>query len=99
MYGLENCAVNFSIHISDVTLHLINRRITMQQVKTYTPRCMQCGEQYPLARMKLGYAFCLDCGDEIAKSRKFTIAPLNKSNYVCITDITMLKQLNPKRTT
>ena len=71
----------------------------MQQVKKYKPCCMQCGEQYPLERLHLGYAFCLDCGDEIAKSRKFTIAPLNKSNYVCITDITMLKQLNPKRTT
>jgi len=75
----------------------------MQQVKTrpatYIPRCMQCGEQYDLSRMKLGYTFCLPCGDEIAKERKFTIAPLNKSNYVCITDLTMLKQLNPKRTT
>ena len=73
----------------------------MQQVKTkqYIPRCMQCGEQYPLERLHLGYAFCLDCGDEIAKERKFTVAPLNKSNYVCITDITLLKQLNPKRTT
>jgi rRNA maturation endonuclease Nob1 len=70
----------------------------MQHVKQYTPRCMQCGEQYPLARLHLGYALCLPCGDEIAKERKFTIAPLNKSNYVCITDITMLKQLNPKRT-
>jgi ribosomal protein L37AE/L43A len=65
----------------------------------YKPRCKSCGEMYPLERMHLGYAFCLPCGDEIAKERKFTIAPLNKSNYVCITDMTMLKQLNPKRTT
>ena len=42
---------------------------------------------------------CHFCGEELAKQRKFTIAPLNKSNYVCITDIAMLKQLNPKRTT
>jgi ribosomal protein L37AE/L43A len=68
----------------------------MQQVKTYTPRCMQCGEQYPLARMKLGYAFCLDCGDEIAKSRKFTVVPMHKSNYVCITDRTDLLGINNK---
>jgi hypothetical protein len=71
----------------------------MPQVKKYIPRCMQCGEQYDLNRLHLGYAFCLPCGEEIAKERKFTIAPLNKSNYVCITDLTMLKQLNPKRTT
>ena len=49
--------------------------------------------------MKIGFALCLPCGDDIAKSRKFTIAPLNKSNYIAITDMTMLKQLNPKRTT
>jgi RNA polymerase-binding transcription factor DksA len=68
----------------------------MQQVKTYTPRCMQCGEHYPLARMKLGYAFCLDCGDEIAKERKFTVVPMHKSNYVCITDRTDLLGINNK---
>jgi hypothetical protein len=49
--------------------------------------------------MRIGFDVCLVHGDEIAKERKFTIAPLNKSNYVCITDMVMLKQLNPKRTT
>ena len=67
--------------------------------RQYQPHCKICDESYPLARLHLGYALCLDCGDELAKERKFTIAPLNKSNYVCITDMTMLKQLNPKRTT
>jgi tRNA A37 threonylcarbamoyladenosine dehydratase len=57
-----------------------------------------CGEEYDLARLKIGYAVCLDCGDEIAKDKVYTIAPLNKSNYICITDMAMLKQLNPKRT-
>ena len=66
--------------------------------KQFIPRCKLCGEPYELGRMKLGYAVCLDCGDEIAKDKTYTIAPLNKSNYVCITDMTMLKQLNPKRT-
>jgi hypothetical protein len=61
--------------------------------------CRNCGEVYPTARWALGYKFCLPCGDEVAKTRVFTVAPLNKSNYVCITDIAMLKQLNPKRTT
>jgi ribosomal protein L37AE/L43A len=67
-------------------------------VKTYAPRCKLCGEPYDVARMKLGYAICMPCGEEVAKERKFTIAPLNKSNYVCITDMALLKQLNPKRT-
>jgi ribosomal protein L37AE/L43A len=65
----------------------------------HIPTCKLCGDQYDLARLNIGYAVCLDCGDEIAKDRKFTIAPLNKSNYICITDMAMLKQLNPKRTT
>ena len=64
----------------------------------HIPTCKLCGDQYDLARLNIGYAVCLDCGDEIAKDRKFTIAPLNKSNYICITDMAMLKQLNPKRT-
>ena len=71
----------------------------LKQHASFVPRCMQCGESYSLERLHLGYALCLSCGDELAKERKFTIAPLNKSNYICITDMTMLKQLNPKRTT
>jgi hypothetical protein len=47
--------------------------------------------------MRIGFAVCLDCGDEIAKERKFTIVPMHKSNYVAVTNTTDLKQLNPKR--
>jgi len=69
--------------------------------KQYVPRCKLCGEPYELERMHLGYAVCLPCGNEIAeeKAKHYTIAPLNKSNYVLITDLDLLKQLNPKRTT
>jgi hypothetical protein len=38
------------------------------------------------------------CGEKIAKERKFTVAPMNKSNYMLFTDVSLLKQLNPKRT-
>jgi hypothetical protein len=43
---------------------------------------------------------CHACGEEEAKylSSLFTVVPLNKSNYVMVTDLSMLKQLNPKRT-
>ena len=68
----------------------------MQQVKRYIPRCKICGEQYELDRMKIGFAVCLPCGDEIAKERKFTVAPMHKSNYVCITNMEDLKGLNNK---
>ena len=62
------------------------------------PLCVSCGETYSAKRRKLGYQLCLDCGDQVAKSRKFTVVPMAKSNYVCVTDRTMLTQLNPKRT-
>jgi len=69
--------------------------------KQYQPHCMICDESYDLARLHLGYAVCLSCGDEIAKSLnlKRTVVPMNKSNYQLVTDLSLLKQLNPKRTT
>jgi len=57
-----------------------------------------CGEPIVRKRALLGYRVCLNCGDQIAKKRRFTVAPLNKSNYMLITDLNLLKQLNPKRT-
>jgi ribosomal protein L37AE/L43A len=68
-------------------------------VEKFIPQCKMCGDEFDEERFAIGYAVCMPCGNVIAKERKFTIAPLNKSNYVCITDMTMLKQLNPKRTT
>jgi hypothetical protein len=59
----------------------------------------ECGEEVDARRIALGYNLCLACGEVEAKKRRFTIAPLNKSNYMMITDRELLKQLNPKRTT
>jgi hypothetical protein len=39
------------------------------------------------------------CGETLARQVRHTIAPMNKSNYMVFTDASMLKQLNPKRTT
>jgi hypothetical protein len=41
---------------------------------------------------------CMECGDAMAKERKFTVACNNKQGYELITDLSHLKQLNPKRT-
>ena len=59
--------------------------------------CYECVdvEVHP-ARVALGYKVCLECGDKLAKSRKFTIAPMHKSNYMLITDRADLKGLNNK---
>jgi hypothetical protein len=61
--------------------------------------CTKCGgEIHPPARAKLTKT-CLSCGelDAVAARKSWCVAPMNKSNYVLVTDPTMLKQLNPKR--
>lgn len=59
--------------------------------------CSKCGDGYPLARHNLGYRTCLTCGDAVARTIRHLSAPLNKSNYVFISNLNDLKQLNPKR--
>ena len=72
----------------------------MKAYKLFCNASLDNCEQYVNPhRAKLGYSTCLKCGEEIAKQRKHTIAPINKSNYMVITDPEALKQLNPKRTT
>lgn len=61
--------------------------------------CVECGGYIAHARYALGYQICKECGEYHAKQVKHTIAPINKSNYMYISDLSQLKQLNPKRTT
>jgi len=65
------------------------------------PICTVCGDTYAIARLRAGYRLCLMCGEDAAKAERtaWCIAPMNKSNYMLFTDISLLKQLNPKRTT
>jgi len=61
--------------------------------------CVKCyGGYVPHARYKLGYSTCLPCGDSQAKevAAKRTIAPSHKGNYMFITNLDDLKDLNPK---
>jgi hypothetical protein len=60
--------------------------------------CISCGETYSERRALLGYNTCLSCGDFAARSVKWCSAPINKSNYMLITNRAELAQLNPKRT-
>lgn len=62
---------------------------------TICPSCYI--EDIPLPRYQLGYRTCLTCGEAQAKRVKHCVAPLNKSNYMLFTDVSLLKQLNPKR--
>lgn len=54
----------------------------------------QCGEPISGARYALGYRHCLRCGEKLAKQRKHTVVPMPKSNYILVTDLSLLKGLN-----
>lgn len=60
------------------------------------PFC-KCGDEINPRRAALGYTTCLLCGDYLARQVTFCTAPLNKGNYMLITNYEELKQLNPKR--
>ena len=36
----------------------------------------------------------MDCAEKIAKERKHTIVPMPKSNYIVVTDMSLLVNLN-----
>lgn len=59
--------------------------------------CTKCDATYPDRRAALGYRTCLSCGETQARAVKRCVAPLNKSNYVLISNVQDLKGLNPKR--
>lgn len=64
----------------------------------FKPTCKICGDNiFPPERFtKLGIAVCLNCGDEIAHERKFTVVPMHKSNYVACFNRDDLKGINNK---
>ena len=53
-------------------------------LEKHKPTCKVCGAIYSQGRYALGILLCLDCGDEVAQSRKFTVVPMHKSNYVAV---------------
>lgn len=57
--------------------------------------CTTCyAERVPPARRKLGYNTCLSCGEKAASKVRHTIVNMSKSNYVVVSDPTLLKGLN-----
>ena len=66
------------------------------------PTCPVCHiEDIPIKRYRLGYKTCLTCGEHDARiesRQKFSMCiPINKSTPTYINDVTLLRQLNPKR--
>jgi len=62
----------------------------------FSPYCIECGEEIPIARYNLGYGTCLECGEQNARKRKHCIVPMHKSNYVVITNRSDLHRINNK---
>jgi ribosomal protein L37AE/L43A len=58
--------------------------------------CVVCGDDIVEGRRELGYNTCLKCGEIISRMKKHTIAPMHKSNYMVITNLTDLHGLNNK---
>lgn len=58
--------------------------------------CTHCGDEFPMPRAEIGYRLCLPCGDEVARKKVFTVAPMHKSNYMMFTDMNDLKGINNK---
>jgi hypothetical protein len=56
-----------------------------------------CGEEIEQGRWDIGYRVCLECGDKIAKQKKFTVAiPYGKGAYQLIHNPEELKMTNQK---
>ena len=59
--------------------------------------CTHCyGGHVEYRRWKAGYTTCLPCGEAQARERKFTVAPMHKSNYMLFTNLDDLKGINNK---
>jgi len=66
----------------------------------YLPICTCCyAVRVEPQRARAMRPTCAACGEELARQVKHTIAPINKSNYMLISNKDELRQLNPKRTT
>lgn len=59
-----------------------------------THYCINCSDDVHPNRWAIGFKTCLACGEALARSIKHCIVPMAKSNYVAVTDPSMLKQLN-----
>ena len=72
------------------------KKYMVRAVAQSAPHCRNCDEEYSIERWKLGYKWCMDCGEYFVSQTKRTIVPMHKSNYVLITDLNDLKGINNK---
>jgi ribosomal protein L37AE/L43A len=58
------------------------------------PICPRCGNAFSVARWDAGYHICMDCGEAEARLVRHTVVPMPKSNYILVTDPSLLVGLN-----
>ena len=58
--------------------------------------CIECEEEFAIARKRLGYNTCLECGEAQARQVIHCTVPMPKSSYVVITNKADLLHLNQK---
>lgn len=58
--------------------------------------CVDCGEFIEDGRSLLGYKVCKNCGEvrAVLDRNNWCVVPMPKSNYVLVTDKTLLNNLN-----
>lgn len=56
--------------------------------------CFVCQDDIDPRRSALGYRTCLFCGEEAARRETHCIVPMPKSNYIVVTDRSLLRGLN-----
>ena len=56
--------------------------------------CWGCGDEVYYKRWELGHRLCMPCGEAEAKRVKHTIVPMPKSNYIVVSDMSLLVGLN-----
>ena len=56
--------------------------------------CWGCGDEVDARRWEIGRRLCMECGEKEALRVKHTIVPMPKSNYIVVTDLSLLHGLN-----
>ena len=81
-----------SVGIGSINQRSINS--LQLQANRARPKVCRCNQPIDAQRLSLGYFTCLICGAKEAAKRKFTVVPMPKSNYILVTDMSLLKGLN-----
>jgi len=56
--------------------------------------CITCGSLIEPEQRRTISSLCMPCGEEAATRTRHTIVPMAKSNYIVVTDLSILKELN-----